>query len=192
MIMKSKYIVALGASAGGLSALSEFFDNTMPDGISYVITTHLYPHQTSVLSEIIQKHSAIEVCTVENNMEIKSNMVYVMPENKTMSILDGYLILKERNLSVKINNAIDIFFVSLAADTLFEKIAIIFSGMGEDGTIGVKALAKAGAYIIAQSPHTADHRSMPASVIEGGYIHAILDPKNMPQAIIDHMPETGK
>jgi two-component system CheB/CheR fusion protein len=191
-MMKKKYIVALGASAGGLSALSEFFDHTMPDGISYVITTHLYPHQRSMLAEIIQKHSAIEVCTVENNMEIRSNIVYVMPENKTMSILGGNLILTDRDLSVKTNKAIDIFFLSLANDTEFKKIAIIFSGMGDDGTIGVKALAKAGGYIIAQTPDTADHGSMPASVIEGGYINAVLDIKQMPDAIIKIMPDNGK
>jgi two-component system CheB/CheR fusion protein len=188
MMMTNKYIVAIGASAGGLSALSEFFDHTMPDGVAYVITTHLYPHQRSMLAEIIQRHSAIEVCTVENDMEIRSNMVYVMPENKTMSILDGNLILTDRDLSVKTNKAIDIFFVSLAEDTAFQKIAIIFSGMGDDGTAGVKALAKAGAYIIAQSPHTADHESMPASVIEGGYINAILDVRQMPGAIIEIIP----
>jgi len=191
-MMTKKYIVALGASAGGLSALSEFFDHTMPDGISYVITTHLYPHQRSMLAEIIQKHSAIEVCTVENNMEIRSNIVYVMPENKTMSILAGNLILTDRDLSVKTNKAIDIFFLSLANDTEFKKIAIIFSGMGDDGTIGVKALAKAGGYIIAQTPDTADHASMPASVIEGGYINAVLDIKQMPDAIIEIMPDNGE
>ncbi|CAM3931768.1 CheB methylesterase [Pedobacter westerhofensis] len=185
--MKNKYIVALGASAGGLAALSEFFENTLPDGVSYVITTHLYAHQKSRLTEMIQKHSAIDVCTVENNMQIKSNIVYVMPENKTMTIDEGNLILTDRDLSVKVNNAIDMFFVSLAEDTLFRKIAIIFSGMGKDGTKGVKALAKAGAYIIAQTPDTAGEESMPESVIAAGYINAILDPKYMPQAIIDIM-----
>jgi len=183
-----KYLVALGASAGGLSALSEFFDNTMPDGLSYVITTHLYPHQKSLLTEIIQRHSAIEVCTVENHMQIRSNVIYVMPENKTMSIFGGNLVLTDRDLAVKKNMAIDIFFLSLAKDTEFKKIAIIFSGMGDDGTIGVKALSKTGAYIIAQTPHTANHQSMPASVIEAGYVNAILDPKYMPKAIIEMMP----
>ncbi|MCX2479876.1 chemotaxis protein CheB [Pedobacter sp. MC2016-15] len=187
-MMKNRYIVALGASAGGLSALAEFFENTMPDGVSYIITTHLYPHQTSLLTEIIQRHSPIKVCTVEDRMQIRTNMVYVMPENKTMTLFGERLILRDRDLSVKTNKAIDIFFVSLAKDTAFKKIAIIFSGMGDDGTTGVRAMAKSGAYIIAQTPHTAGHQSMPESVIEAGFVNAILDPKYMPKAIIEVLP----
>jgi two-component system CheB/CheR fusion protein len=185
--MENKYIIAIGASAGGLSALSEFFDNTLPDGISYVITTHMYAHQKSMLTEIIQRHSSIEVCTVGHDMEINSNMVYVMPENKIMTIDKGKLILTNRDLSIKVNMSIDIFFNSLAKDKMFQKIAIVLSGMGNDGTKGVEALAKAGGYIIAQSPGTADEVGMPTSIITAGYINAILHPKEMPQAIIDYI-----
>lgn len=56
-----KYIVAIGASLGGVDALAEFFNNTMPDAVSYVITTHLYPHQKSILTEIMQRHSRLKV-----------------------------------------------------------------------------------------------------------------------------------
>ncbi|SDM84181.1 chemotaxis protein CheB [Pedobacter antarcticus] len=185
--MKEKYIIALGASAGGISALSEFFDNTLPDAVSYVITTHLYPHQKSMLTEIIQKHSALEVCEVENDMEIKPNTVYVMPENKTMSILNGQLVLIKRDLSIRVNMAIDMFFNSLSKDTIFKTIAIILSGMGEDGTKGAKAIAKSGGYIIAQIPISADSDSMPESVIASGYANEILYPRQMPQAIIDYL-----
>jgi len=189
--MKKKYLIAIGASAGGVSALAEFFDNTLPDAVSYVITTHLYPHQKSMLTEIMQKHSSLEVCDVENDMEIKPNIVYVMPENKVMSILDGNLILTKRDLSIKVNMAIDIFFTSLAKDTIFKKIAVILSGMGEDGTKGVKAIAENGGYIIAQSPNSADEDSMPTSIIAAGYANQILSPKQMPQAIIDYVAWAG-
>jgi len=185
--MANKYLIALGASAGGTHALSEFFDNTLPDGVSYVITTHLYPHQRSILTEVIQRHSSIEVCEVENDMKIRTNIVYVMPENKVMSILDGKLILTQRDLSIKINMAIDIFFSSLAKDTIFKKIAVILSGMGVDGTKGVKMIADAGGYVIAQSPVSAGEDSMPISVIKAGYVNEILSPRQMPQAIINYV-----
>ncbi len=185
--MDKKYLIALGASAGGLAALSEFFDNTLPDAVSYVITTHLHPHQKSMLTEIMQRHSNLEVCEVENNMEIEPNTVYVMPENKVMAIGNGRLILTKRDLSIKVNMAIDIFFKSLAKDTIFKKIAVILSGMGLDGTEGVKAIAEAGGYIIAQIPGSADEQSMPMSVIKAGYVNEILHPGQMPQAIINYV-----
>jgi two-component system CheB/CheR fusion protein len=186
-IMEKKYLIALGASAGGVHALTEFFDNTLPDSVSYVITTHLYPHQRSMLTEIIQRHSSMEVFEVENEMEIQPNIVYVMPEDKVMSILDGKLILTKRDLSIKVNMAIDIFFNSLAKDTIFKKIAVILSGMGVDGTKGVKMIADAGGYVIAQSPVSAGEDSMPVSVIQAGYVNEILHPKQMPQAIINYV-----
>lgn len=185
--MNNRYIIALGASAGGLDALSEFFDNTLPDAVSYIITTHLYPHKKSLLVEVLQKHSALKICEVENNVLIQPNTVYVMPERKVMSISEGRLILEDRDLSIKVNYAIDIFFVSLAKDTLFKKIVIILSGMGTDGTKGVRALAMEGGYIIAQDPTSAKYSSMPMSVIEGEFINDILSPRQMPRAIIDHL-----
>ena len=185
------YIIALGASAGGLSALSDFFDNTLPDGVSYVITTHLHPHQKSWLVEIIQRHSLIEVCEAEDNMPVRENIVYVMPENKVMTMTEGKLILSPRDLSIKINLAIDIFFRSLAEDVIFRKIAIILSGMGADGTDGIRAISQKGGYIIAQAPLSADQGSMPATAIAAGLVNTILEPKQMPQAIIDFLARKG-
>jgi two-component system CheB/CheR fusion protein len=184
-MQEKNFIIAIGASAGGLPALCELFDHTLPDGISYVITTHLDPYYKSRLTEIIQRHSKIEVCVVEHNMNIRLNTVYVMPENKVMGMENGKLVLKARDLSIKRNMAIDIFFKSLADDTKFSKIAIVLSGMGEDGTDGVKALAKKGAYIIAQTPHSAEASSMPISIIASECADKILNPKDMPAAIIN-------
>ncbi|MCX2486177.1 chemotaxis protein CheB [Pedobacter sp. MR2016-24] len=187
--MKDRYIVALGASSGGIAALCSFFDNTLPDGVTYIITTHMYPYQKSLLTEILQQHSDIEVCEVENKMQILSNIIYVMPENKVMYISDGKLMLEDRDLAIKVNYAIDIFFQSLASDTLFKKIAIVLSGMGVDGTKGVQAIAEAGGYIIAQKPLSAQESSMPLNVIKKGFVDDILYPRQMPAAIIAHMKQ---
>ena len=183
--MKQKFIIALGASAGGLSALYEFFDNTLPDGVTYIITTHLYPHQKSMLTELIRRHSVMEVSEVTDNMNIEENHVYVMPENKVMSIKNGTLILDARDLSIKINMAIDIFFNSLAAEPGFIKVAVILSGMGKDGTKGTAAISESGGLIIVQDLENSTEDSMPSSVIDAGHADMILHPKDMPQAIID-------
>ncbi len=101
--MANRFIIALGASAGGLDALQDFFDNTLPAQVSYVITTHLAPDFKSVLTQIIQKHSPLQVREVEDTMEVKANGIYVMPENKTMRINNGRLHLQPRDLSLKTN-----------------------------------------------------------------------------------------
>lgn len=192
--MIQPYLVAIGASAGGLTALYDFFDHTLPDGVSYVITMHLYPHQKSTLAELIRKHTDIVVCVVQNRMPVRANTIYVMPENQVMSILGGCLMLRPRDLSVKINWAIDLFFCSLAKDRTFQNIAVVLSGLGEDGTKGTAALAKTGAFIIVQEPASAGEKSMPASVIAAGQAHLVLSPKNMPQAIVDYvsgLPQTA-
>jgi len=182
--MPKKTLIVLGASAGGIAPLYEFFDHTLPDGVSYVVTMHLYPHQKSLLTELIQKHAAIEVCEVESKTKIEPNKVYVMPENKVMAIMGDMLVLTPRDLSIKLNMAIDIFFKSLAVECNFNVIAIVLSGLGHDGTKGIKAISKNGGIIIAQELFTAEHESMPQGVIDSGYADFILKPKKMPEQII--------
>jgi two-component system CheB/CheR fusion protein len=182
--MRKKTLIAIGGSAGGIPALYEFFDNTLPDAVSYIITTHLYPSQKSALCEMIQKHSSMEVCEVEDRTSIQPDKVYVMPENKVMAIKGGQLILTRRDLTIKVNNAIDIFFDSLAKEKDFNIIAIILSGLGNDGTHGITAISKNGGIIIAQEPESAKNESMPKGVIATGLANFILSPKRMPEKII--------
>jgi len=182
--MKKRTLIALGASAGGTAALFDFFDNTLPDGVSYVITTHLYPHEKSILTSMVQKHAAIEVCEVEEETEIRPDTVYVMPENKVMAIDGEKLTLTPRDLAIKVNLAIDIFFRSLAGNRSFNIIAVILSGLGRDGTKGITAISKNGGVIIAQEPSSAKAASMPQEVINSGYADFILHPKKMPGQII--------
>lgn len=182
--MKDKYLIAIGASAGGLEALYEFFDSTLPDGVSYVVTMHLYPHQKSLLTELVQKHSAIEISDVEDQMLIAPNQVYVMPENKVMTIKGETLLLEKRDLSIKVNKSIDLFFGSLARESSFRTIAIVLSGMGDDGTEGARAIARSGGTVIAQEPLTCAQSSMPDSLIASGAARLILAPKDMPRAIV--------
>ncbi len=185
-VKNEKFIIAIGASKGGLTALYEFFDNTLPDAVSYVITTHLYPHQKSLLTEMIRRHSKLEVYEIITDMPIEPNKVYVMPENNVVRIKQEKLILEARDLSVKINWAIDIFFNSLAETTHFRKVAIILSGMGTDGTLGVEAIANSGGLIIVQD-NSALENSMPDSAISAGYVNLTLQVSDMPQAIIDYV-----
>jgi two-component system CheB/CheR fusion protein len=175
-MFRKRFIIAIGASAGGQEAMSQFFDYTHLNGVSYVIVTHLAPFYKSLLADILQKRSRIQVCIAEHGMIIQPNVVYVMPENRIMTIADGKLQLEDRDLSVVLNKAINVFFTSLAKDTMFDKIAIILSGMGVDGTIGVKALKQSGAYVIAQTSSSSGESSMPDSIVADGLADEILNP----------------
>ncbi|MGZ3874442.1 MAG: chemotaxis protein CheB [Mucilaginibacter sp.] len=187
--MKKKTLIALGASAGGTAALFEFFDNTLPDAVSYVITTHLYPHIKSRLTSLIQMHAALEVCEVDQDTEIMPDKVYVMPENKVMVIEGERLVLMPRDLSIKINMSIDIFFKSLADNHTFNIIAVVLSGLGRDGTMGIEAISKNGGVIIAQEPSSAKEESMPQGAINSGYADFVLDPQKMPEQVIKIVKE---
>jgi two-component system CheB/CheR fusion protein len=109
------YIIAIGASAGGMEAINVLFDNTPSDAVSYVVVQHLSPDYKSLMAELLAKHSKLKIYSVENGIEVLPNCVYVLPEGKNMTISGGKLFLKNRESSTP-NSAIDIFFNSLAED----------------------------------------------------------------------------
>ncbi len=177
-----EYIIAIGASAGGLEAIHELFDHTPNDAVSYVIVQHLAADHKSMMKELLSKHSKLKVYVAENNMEVVSNCVYVLPEAKTMTISGGRLQLKDRQ-KVQPNSAIDIFFNSLAEDLGSKSVAIVLSGNGADGTKGIEAIKKVGGMVIVQDPKSTAFSSMPINAIQSGYYDHILDPVEIPKQI---------
>lgn len=186
------YIIAIGASAGGLEELNAFFDHTPLDHAAYVIVQHLSPDFKSRMVELIARHSKLSVQEAQNGMLVKSNEVYLIPSNKFMTICNGILFLtfKEKNKGPHLT--INRFFNSLAADCGSKAIGVILSGMGSDGTEGVKAIKKAGGMVIARDPETSSFASMPSHAIATGLVDFILEPEAMPEAIIDYTQYAGK
>ena len=113
-LFNSSYIIGIGASAGGLDAINEMFEN-MPEntGFSFVIVQHISPDHKSLMAELLVKHSKLKIYEAEHEMDIISNCVYMIPHGKNMTIAGGKLILSERKSSTP-NSSIDIFFNSLA------------------------------------------------------------------------------
>ena len=183
-----EYIIGIGASAGGLDAIHELFDHTPNDAVSYVIVQHLSPDHKSMMKELLTKHSKLKIFVAENQMQVVSNCVYVMPEGKTMTISGGRLILKERQKSQP-NSAIDIFFNSLAQDLGNKSVAIILSGNGSDGTKGIEAIKKVGGMVIVQDPKSTAFNSMPSNAISSGYYDHILEPEDIPKQIIKYIKQ---
>lgn len=160
-------IVGIGASAGGLEAMEIFFKNTPKDnGMAFVVVQHLDPNHVGVLPEILQRTTTMKVLQVSDKLKVKPNHVYVIPPNKSLSILNGILHLFDPVESRGLRLPIDIFLRSLATDKLDKSIGIILSGMGSDGSSGLKAIKEKNGFVLVQEPTTAKFDGMPRSAIE--------------------------
>jgi len=186
--LSEKFIIGIGASAGGMAAIHELFDHTPSDDVSYVIIQHLSPDHKSFMKELLEKHSKLEIYVAEDEMEVKSNCVYVLPEGKNMTISGGKLILKDRPSSTP-NSAVDIFFNALAEDLGDKSIGIVLSGNGADGTKGIEAIKKVGGMVIVQDPKSTEYNDMPNNAIKSGYYDHILAPKLIPLQIVRYIKQ---
>ena len=179
------YIVGIGASAGGLEALDNFF-STLPNdtGMAFVIIQHLSPDYKSLMVEILSKRTAMKVHRAENGMIIEPNNVYLITPKKNLTIFHGKLLLHEQDPSKGLNLPIDIFFKSLAEDLSERAIGIILSGTGSDGMRGVRSIKECGGYVLVQDEETAKFDGMPRSAISTGLADFILPPDQMPPQLI--------
>jgi len=181
------HIIAIGASAGGLEEINSFFDHTPLDGVSYVIVQHLSADYKSRMVELLARHSKLVVLEAGNGMTVQKNQVYLIPNDKFMTIRKGKLYLTEKAKGQNAHLTINTFFNSLAADRGKKAIGVILSGLGSDGTEGVKAIKKSGGMIIARNPETSAFGSMPSHTIATGLVDFVLEPEAMPSAIEDYI-----
>ena len=171
-------IVGIGASAGGLEAFEQFLTNVPENsGMAFVIIQHLDPNQKGMLPELLRRTTKMKVFQAKDRMAVQPNCVYVIPPNKTLSILNGSLHLFEPIETRGLRLPIDFFFRSLADDCRERAVGIILSGMGSDGSLGLPAIKEKNGIVIVQEPADAKYDSMPRSAIEA--IHPdIIGPVN--------------
>lgn len=184
------YIIAIGASAGGLEAIHEFFDNMPSNGnLSFVIIQHLSSDYKSLLVELVARHTNMQVVEAKQDVTVEKNCIYVIPNNKLLTIQDGRLQLTEKNIEKAPNTAIDTFLRSLADDQGSKAIAVILSGTGTDGTRGIASIQNAGGMVLVQDPISAKFDGMPNSAIASGNVDYILSPELMPEEIFNYIKE---
>jgi two-component system CheB/CheR fusion protein len=183
------YIIAIGASAGGMEEINSFFDHTPLDGVSYIIIQHLSSDFKSRMVELLAKHSKLVVNEAKNDMQVISNQVYLIPNDKFMTIRGGKLYLSYNETVKGPHLTINVFFKSLADDCGKKVIGVILSGLGSDGTEGIKAIKKAGGMVIARNPETTEFGSMPSNAIATGLVDFVLEPALMPDAIEDYVKQ---
>jgi chemotaxis methyl-accepting protein methylase len=181
-------IVGIGASAGGLEALEQFLRH-VPEksGMAFVIVQHLDPNYKGIMAELLQRTTVMAVSQVRDRMRVKPNCVYVIPPNKDMSILHGVLHLFDLATPRGLRLPIDFFLRSLAEDRQENSIGVILSGMGSDGTLGLRAIKEKGGVVLVQEPASAKFDSMPRSVIEAGLADLIAPAEALPGKISDYL-----
>jgi two-component system CheB/CheR fusion protein len=182
---RSLSVVGLGASAGGLEALEEFFTHMPPDsGMAFVVVTHQHPGHASMLPELLRKCTAMPVAEAENNVRVKPNSVYVARPAGNLAILNGKLLLMESKETTGLRLPIDYFFRSNAEDSGERAVGIILSGTASDGTLGVKAIKGATGLTMAQEPDTAKYSSMPHNAIATGMVDFVLPASQLPKRLL--------
>jgi two-component system CheB/CheR fusion protein len=185
-------IVCIGASAGGLEALEQFLGNVpVNSGIGYIVIQHLDPTQKGMLPELLQRITKMEVIQVKDRMLVQPDRVYVIPPNKSMSILKGTLHLFDPVELRGLRLPIDFFLRSLADDMNENAVGVILSGMGSDGSIGARSIKERNGIVMVQEPSNAKFDSMPRNVIESVSVDIVAPAKELPDrliAFIKHLP----
>lgn len=184
-LQEARLVVGIGASAGGLEALQQFFVNLPANSnLIYVIVQHLSPDYKSLMAEILGKYTPMQVVQAEHLMPVEPNTVYLIPPKKNLTIKAGHILLSDYDHR-GINHPIDIFFNSLAEESREKAVAVVLSGTGSDGTNGIKTVKEHGGIVMAQDPKSAKFDGMPRSVINTGLADFILPPKELAQELLN-------
>jgi len=181
-------IVGLGASAGGLEALEQFLGHVPKGcGLGFVVVQHLDPTYKGIMVELLQRGTAMPVVQIKDRMKVEPGHVYVIPPNKDLSILHGVLHLLEPTAPRGLRLPIDFFFRSLADDWQEQSIGVILSGMGSDGTLGLRAIKEKAGAVFVQAPASAKFDSMPRMAIDAGLADMVAPAEELPGKIIDYL-----
>ena len=181
-------IVGIGASAGGLETLEVFLRNVPgASGMAFVIVQHLDPTHKGIMPELLQRATPMQVVQVKDLTRVEPDHVYVIPPNKDMSILRRGLHLIEPAAPRGLRLPIDFFFHSLADDLEERSIGVILSGMGSDGTLGLKAIKGKAGVAFVQDPATAKFDGMPRSAIDAGLADIVAPAEALPGRIIGYL-----
>ncbi|MDW4499937.1 chemotaxis protein CheB [Sulfitobacter sp. D35] len=181
-------IVGVGASAGGLDAYKSLLKSLPTDtGAAYILIQHLDPNHESMMAELLARQTSMKVLQAENEMALEPNTVYVIPPGKFIRLIDHGLFLDDPVKEKGIRMAIDYFFRSLAEVRGEKSIAIVLSGTGSDGTLGIREIKAAGGMVMVQKPDDAEYDGMPRSAIDTGAVDFIAPVREMGERLVDFL-----
>ncbi len=178
-------IAAVGASAGGLAALSRLFESVAPDcGIGFVVITHLDPSRESLMPELLARHTTMPVHHASEGHAVQPNEICVIPPGSTMTIEKGLLHLERQQNRPHQGKPIDTFMTHLARDQKARSIAIVLTGIDADGSIGVKQIKAEGGMVMVQDPYSAEFADMPRNAAATGLADFVLPVEQMGQTLL--------
>ena len=151
-----------------------------------MVIQHLKADHRRYLDGVLRRVTHIPVVRVTKNIPITTSTVYILAENKIMTVKHNCLLVRDRMPREISNFAVDIFFSSLANDFKYRAIGIILSGGGTDGAKGVHLISKNGGMVMVQEPPAALYPYMPNSAIQMGHPTNILTPENLAKALLTH------
>jgi two-component system, chemotaxis family, CheB/CheR fusion protein len=179
-INKKTYIVGIGASAGGLEAISQLIGHLKSDmPCAYVVLQHLSPSHRSMMVEILSRETTLSVREAGQGDQPQQGVVYIVPSSYNALLKDGRLHLVIAPPEVVPKPSINQFLISLAADEGESAIGIVLSGTGSDGVAGLRAIQAAGGFTLAQAPETAKYDGMPRAAIDAGVVDHVLSPEDI-------------
>ena len=181
-----RFVVGIGASAGGLDPLVRFFEHLPKDtGMAFVIVQHLSPDFKSLMDELLARHTPLPIHLVEDGMPVEADHIYLIPAKKEMIVSGGRLLLSERGPQQELTLPIDVFFRSLAQDYGSKAVAIVLSGGGSDGSRGISHVHETGGLVLVQDLESAQFDGMPKAAIETGVVDHTLRPEDMPRLLLE-------
>lgn len=183
------HYIGIGASAGGLEALTEFFQGLPNDtGAAYIVVQHLSPDFKSVMAQLLGRVTKMPIYNVIDGVKAVENTIYLIPPRKNMLIAEGKLLLSDHMPEKqKLNLPIDIFFRSLAEDQQHRTVGIILSGTGSDGSRGIRALKEVGGLVIVQDPSSAKFDGMPYNSANTSTADFILPVGEIPASLVKYL-----
>lgn len=174
------WVIGVGASAGGLEALSAFFKH-LPEKpqAAFVVAQHLAPHARSMMVELLARQTNMPVLPVKDRVKLKPGMIFIVPPNFDVKVTEGELRLLKAGEETRPKPSVDLLFSSLANSHGRRAVGIILSGTGSDGSDGIRSIKEAGGFTIVQDTESAKYDGMPKSAFETGLIDAVLPPEKM-------------
>jgi signal transduction histidine kinase/chemotaxis methyl-accepting protein methylase/chemotaxis response regulator CheB len=185
---KPVYIVGIGASAGGLNALEQFFDNMPPDsGMAFVVIQHLSPDFKSQMESLLAHDTRMPIHTVADDTTLAPDNIYLLPPMSQLTVNNWKLHRTGVANGRHVELPIDMFFSSLAEEAGPRAVGIILSGTGKDGSHGIQAIHDQGGLVIVQSPTSAEFDGMPRSAIDTDKVDFILPPEQIPTLLMEYI-----
>ena len=186
-------IVGIGASAGGIQAMREFFRLVPLDsGMAYVVILHLSPDHDSQLASVLQRETGIPVAQVTERVNIQPDRIYVVPPNKHLTMEDGYIAVSPNMMVEERRAPVDIFFRTLGDEHGPRAITVILSGTGANGSMGLKRVKERGGACFVQNPREAEFNEMPRNAIATEMVDEVLAVADIPAKILSYKTSLGE